>query len=175
MSTLEQPVSETEVFRLTRVFDAPEDVLWKAWTDPEHLAKWWGPAGMQVIIKEMDFKAGGRLIYGMQGPMGIMWGRFVYRLISEPNLLAYVVSFTNDKGEPIRHPMVGNWPLEVLTVQTFDEVDGKTTMESRAYPINATPEERAIFTAGHAGMQMGFAGTLAQLEVFLTKQKVEQS
>jgi len=174
MTTLEQPVSDTEIFRQTRVFDAPEELMWKVWTDPEHLVKWWGPAGMQVILKEVDIRVGGRLLYGMQGPMGIMWGRFVYRLLSEPNLLAYVVSFTNEQGDPVRHPMVANWPLEVLAVQTFDESNGKTTMESRSYPINATPEERAVFTAGHAGMQMGFAGTFAQLEAYLAKLKEQQ-
>lgn len=168
--TLETPVSEDEVFILSRTFDAPKDLIWACWTQAEHLANWFGPAGMKLIVKSLDLKVGGTFLYGMQMPTGLtMWGKWVFREINAPDSMAYVVSFCNEAGEPVRHPMAPVWPLEVLAIQTLTEKDGKTLTESRSYPINATPEERAIFKAGHASMQMGFGGTFAQLDAYLAR------
>ena len=170
--TLETPATEDEVFKLARTFDAPKALLWDVVTKAEHLANWFGPAGMKLIVKSLDLKVGGTFLYGMQMPTGVtMWGKWVFREIKAPDSLAYVVSFCNEAGQPVRHPMAPLWPLEVLAIQTLTEKDGKTIYESRSFPINATPEERAIFKAGHAGMQMGFGGTFAQLETYLAKLK----
>lgn len=170
--TLETPTAEDEVFKLSRTIDAPLALAWDVWTRAEHLANWFGPAGMKLIVKSLDLKVGGTFLYGMQMPTGVtMWGKWVFREISAPHTLAYVVSFCNEAGQPVRHPMAPLWPLEVLAIQTLTEKDGKTQFESRSFPINATPEERAIFKAGHAGMQMGFGGTFTQLETYLAKLK----
>ena len=127
---------------------------------------------MKLIVKSIDLKVGGTFLYGMQMPTGVtMWGKWVFREISPPDTIAYVVSFCNEAGDPVRHPMAPLWPLEVLAIQTLEEKDGKTIYESRSFPINATPEERAIFKAGHAGMQMGFGRTLAQLDAYLARLK----
>jgi uncharacterized protein YndB with AHSA1/START domain len=170
--SLETPATEDEVFKLARTFDAPKALMWDVVTKAEHLANWFGPAGMKLIVKSLDLKVGGTFLYGMQMPTGVtMWGKWVFREINAPDSLAYVVSFCNEAGQPVRHPMAPLWPLEVLAIQTLTEKDGKTIYESRSFPINATPEERAIFKAGHAGMQMGFGGTFAQLEAYLAKLK----
>ena len=168
--TLEAPYAEDEVFTMSRTFDAPRNLFWEVLTKAEHLGEWFGPAGMKLVVKSLDLKVGGVFMYGMQMPTGItMWGKWVFREITEPSKIAYVVSFCNEAGVPVRHPMAPLWPLEVLAVQTLTEKDGKTLYESRSYPINATPEERAIFKAGHASMQMGFGGTFLQLEAYLKK------
>ncbi|MDV6331578.1 SRPBCC domain-containing protein [Asticcacaulis sp. 201] len=167
---LETPYAEDEVFTLSRTFDASPALLWDVLTRAEHLAKWFGPVGMPLVVKSLDFTVGGTFLYGMQMPTGLtMWGKWVFRDIQAPKALAYVVSFCTEAGAPVRHPMAPLWPLEVLAVQTLTEKDGKTVYESRSYPINATPEERAVFKAGHASMQMGFSGTLAQLEAYLAQ------
>ena len=170
--TLEAPAAEDEVFKLSRTFDAPKALIWACWTEADHLANWFGPAGMKLIVKSLDLKVGGTFLYGMQMPTGItMWGKWVFREINAPDSMAYVVSFCNEAGQPVRHPMAPLWPLEVLAIQTLTEKDGKTLTESRSYPINASPEERAIFKAGHASMQMGFGGTFAQLDAYLARIK----
>ena len=170
--TLETPTAEDEVFKLSRTFDAPKALIWACWTEADHLANWFGPAGMKLIVKSLDLRVGGTFLYGMQMPNGItMWGKWVFREINAPDSMAYVVSFCNEAGQPVRHPMAPLWPLEVLAIQTLSEKDGKTLTESRSYPINASPEERAVFKAGHAGMQMGFGGTFAQLDAYLARIK----
>lgn len=170
--TLEQPASDAEVFTIERVFDASVALVWDVCTKAEHLGQWFGPPGTTVKVRSLDLKPGGVFLYGMEMPGGVtMWGKWVFRQIDAPNSLAYVVSFCTEDGTPVRHPMAPMWPLEVLAVQTFKDQNGKTLMTSRSWPINATPEERAVFTAGHASMQMGFSGAWMQLDAYLTRMK----
>lgn len=164
----ETPAAETEVFKLTRTFEAPPSLVWSVWTEADHLAKWFGPAGLKLVVRSLDLTPGGTFLYGMQMPTGItMWGKWFFRAIEKPNRLSYVVSFCNEAGDPVRHPMAPLWPLEVLVEQSFSESNGKTVFESRSWPINATAEERAVFVAGHAGMQAALGGTFAQLDAHL--------
>lgn len=55
---------------LTRTFDAPRKLVFKVWTDPKHLAQWWGPRGFMTTVREMTVKPGGRWRYAMRGPDG---------------------------------------------------------------------------------------------------------
>ncbi len=168
----DKPHSDAEVFKIDRTFDAPRDLVWAACTEAQHLSGWFGPPGTTVKVKTLDLKPGGVFLYGMEMPGGIvMWGKWVFREIAAPSKISYVVSFCSEAGVPVRHPMAPLWPLEVLAVQTFTEKDGKTLMHSESWPINASAEERAVFTAGHASMQMGFAGAYAQLDAYLIRVK----
>jgi uncharacterized protein YndB with AHSA1/START domain len=169
---LEQPASEAEIFTIERVFDASPELTWDVCTKAEHLGQWFGPPGTTVKVKTLDLKPGGVFLYGMEMPGGVtMWGKWVFREIDAPRRLAYVVSFCTEDGTPVRHPMAPLWPLEVLAVQEFFAEGEKTRMKSRSWPINATPEERAVFTAGHASMQMGFSGAWMQLDAYLNRLK----
>ena len=168
----DQPHSPAEIFKIERTFDAPRDLVWAACTEAQHLGSWFGPPGTTVKVKTLDLTPGGLFHYGMEMPGGIvMWGKWVFREIEAPSKISYVVSFCTETGEPVRHPMAPLWPLEVLAVQTFTEQGGRTLMQSQSWPINATAEERAVFTAGHASMQMGFTGAYAQLDAYLAKVK----
>lgn len=55
---------------LTRVFNAPRELVWKVWTDPKHVEKWWGPRGFNTTVKELDVRPGGKSNYVMTGPDG---------------------------------------------------------------------------------------------------------
>lgn len=153
---------------ITRVFDAPRELVWKVWTDPNHLKHWWGPKGLTMLSTKVDLRPGGMFHYGMRTPEGHeMWGKFVFREIVPPERLVHVVSFSDPQGGITRHPMSANWPLEVLNTMTLVEQNGKTTMTLKGVPINATEEERRTFKEGHGSMQQGFKGTLDQLEEYL--------
>ncbi len=183
MTAADQPASEAEVFTMSRVFDAAPELLWDVLTKAEHLSQWFGPPGTTVQVASLDLSPGGTFLYGMPMPGGVvMWGKWVFRDIDRPKMISYVVSFCNAQGTPVRHPMAPLWPLEVLAVQTLtaeppssSEAVGqnsiKTRYESRSWPINCTPEERAVFTAGHASMTMGFSGTFMALDAYLAKLK----
>ena len=115
-----------------RSFDAPRELMWKVWTDPAHMQRWWGPKGVTVIHSRMDLRPGGIYHYGMRTPDGHeMWGRFVFREIVEPERLVFVNSFSDEKGGLTRHPASPSWPLEMLSTITFTEQAGKTTVTER--------------------------------------------
>ncbi|MFI5381028.1 MAG: SRPBCC domain-containing protein [Tepidisphaerales bacterium] len=157
-------------FALTRVFDAPRERVFKAWTEPERLAEWWGPKGFTMRVCKLDLRPGGVFHYCMRAPDGRdMWGKFVYREIVAPERLVFVVSFAGEHGNPVRHPFSATWPLEVLNVLTFTDQDGKTTVALRGFPINATELERKTFEDGRGSMQQEFKGTLDQLVDYLKR------
>jgi uncharacterized protein YndB with AHSA1/START domain len=160
-------------FVLSRVFDAPRDLVWKCFTDPEHMKRWWGPKGVTVVESKMDLRVGGTYLYGMKVPDGpAMWGRMVYREITPPEKLVFINSFSDEKGGLTRHPMAPTWPMEMLSVFTFEEQPGdKTKFTVRWSPHNATDEERKTFDAGHASMNQGWSGTMEKFETYLAKAK----
>jgi uncharacterized protein YndB with AHSA1/START domain len=156
-------------FVISRVFDAPRDLLWTCFTDPKRMKQWWGPKGVKVVKAKMDLRPGGTFLYGMETPDGkVMWGKFVYREIVPPSKLVVINSFSDEAGGLTRHPMSASWPLELLSVFSFEEQPGgKTKFTIRWSPHNATAEEQQTFDAGHASMTQGWGGTLDQLETYL--------
>jgi len=166
MSTATQP------FVTSRVFDAPRDKMWKAWTEVEQLKKWWGPAGFKVHTCKIDLRPGGSMHYGMSAPDGSdVWGKFVYREIVKPERLVFINSFSDPKGGVTRHPGHQSWPLEMLSTITFEEQGGgKTKVTVQWLPADGSSElERKTFDEGRASMKQGWGGTMDQLAAYLTK------
>lgn len=113
---------------ITRVFDAPRSLVFKVWTDPKHLAQWWGPKGFTLHVQALDLRPDGVFHYSQQSPDGqVMWGKFVYREIAAPERLVFVSSFSDEAGNTVRHPWSADWPLEILNIVTLSEHEGKTT------------------------------------------------
>ncbi|MEA2415096.1 MAG: hypothetical protein QOI58_1753 [Thermoanaerobaculia bacterium] len=157
-------------FVITREFDAPRDLVFKAWTEPERLAQWWGPKGFTVKVANIDLRPGGMFHYGMVGPDGSeMWGKFIYREITPPERMVFIVSFSDESGGTTRHPMAPTWPREMLNTVTLTEHGETTTLTLRSSAYAASEEERATFKAGHSSMQGGFTGTFDQLAAYLAK------
>ena len=157
-------------FVISRTFDAPRELVWKAFTEPERMKQWWGPKGFTVKVSRMDLRPGGTYHYCLIAPDGKeMWGRMVYREIVPPERLVFINSFSDEKGGITRHPMSPTWPLELLSTLTFDEQKGKTTLTVRWIPINETDEEWKTFDAGRGSMTQGWTGTMEQLGGYLEK------
>src|SRR4029077_8677696 len=98
-------------FVISRVFEAPRDLVWKCFTDPERMQQWWGPKGVTVVQSKMDFRVGGTYHYAMKNPDGsVMWGRQVYRETTPPERLVLINSFSDEKGGLSRHPLAPTWP-----------------------------------------------------------------
>lgn len=109
-----------------RTFQAPRELVWKAWTDPELLARWWGPRDWTTSIKEFELQPGGSFFYVMSGPNGAeSWARSVYREIVPPERLVYQDTFADKQGQP-----VPGMPRMVIVTE-FREQDGRTTVVSR--------------------------------------------
>ena len=160
-------VSQTD-FVISRVFDASRERVWKAWTEAESLARWWGPKGCTLRVVSLDVRPGGIFHYAMAFQSGReMFGRFVYREIVAPERQVFVTSFADPDGGITRAPFSEKWPLEVLTVVTLDEHGGKTTLTLRSTPVAASEAEQDAFHGMFDSMRQGFGGTFGQLVDYL--------
>ena len=164
------PTMQMREFVLVREFAAPRQLVWDAWTKPEHLQRWFGPKGFSLTVGAFDFKPGGTFLYGMKSPDGhAMWGKWIFREIVPPEKLVVIASFSDAQGDVTRHPLSASWPLETLSTTTLAEKDGQTTLTLRWVAINATDEERQTFDAAHDSMTQGWSGTIEQLTAYLAK------
>jgi uncharacterized protein YndB with AHSA1/START domain len=155
---------------ISRSFDAPRDLVWKAWTERDRLMEWFGPKGFTMTSATLDLRPGGIFHYCLRTPDGKeMWGKFVYREIEPPRKIVLVNSFSDKDGNLTHHPFSPNWPQEMLATTTFDEQAGKTTITIRWPPINPTQAEQNTFDTSHEGMKMGWGGTFDQLAEYLAK------
>lgn len=153
---------------ITRVFDAPRDLVFKAYSEAERLAQWWGPKGFTMRVLRFEFRPGGVFHYSQQAPGGDeMYGKFVYREIESPERIVFVSSFADAEGNVTRNPWSAEWPLEVLNVLSLTENDGKTTLTLSGGPLNATEAERKTFETSVPMVQQGFKGTFDQLAAYL--------
>jgi len=160
-------------FAISRLFEAPQSSLWRALTEPDQLSNWWGPKGFPVAAAKMDFRPGGRYLYGLKAlDGGIMWGRFVYRNIDELSRIVLISSFSNEDGEITRHPLSESWPLEMLSVFQLESKGNRTRLTVRATAINATDAERETLARAHDSLMQGWSGTLGQLEDFIATNMV---
>ncbi|HEX4004350.1 MAG TPA: SRPBCC domain-containing protein [Candidatus Acidoferrales bacterium] len=105
---------------ITRVFDAPRELVFKVWTDPAHVAEWWGPHGFKTTIQEMDVRRGGRWRYAMRGPDGNDYPfDGVFLEVAEPERLVFEGAIHGDVSQSV-------W-TEVI----FAEEGGKTRINVR--------------------------------------------
>lgn len=142
---------------MSREFDAPRELVFDAFKDPDKIGKWWEPNGFKTTTKSMEFRVGGEWIFTMHGPDGTDYrNRIMYTEINRPYLIKYDHS--------------GNRPDEEVHFQqtvTFEEVNGQTKVTlNLLFPTLKAKEEAAEFGAIEGGQQ-----TLARLGEFLQNSK----
>ena len=137
----------------TRVINAPRELVFEAFTDPEHIGEWWGPNGFTTTIHEMNVRPGGVWKYIMHGPDGVDYdNKVIYVEIVKPERLVYT------------HGDFEN-PAQFHVTVTFADEAGKTRLTMRAlFDTQAARDEAKKFGAVEGGNQ-----TLARLESYLAK------
>jgi uncharacterized protein YndB with AHSA1/START domain len=140
---------------ITRVFDAPRALVFKAWTDTKHMAQWWGPNGFTNPVCELDVRVGGAMRIHMRAPNGVVYPmKGVFEEIDEPERLVFVSSALDDKG---------NSMFDVLNTVTFVEQRGRTELTLQARVIKATAQAPQYLQ----GMQAGWTQSLDRLGAYL--------
>jgi uncharacterized protein YndB with AHSA1/START domain len=140
---------------ITRVLNAPRALVWRAWTDPVHLAAWWGPSGFTNPVCKIDVRAGGAILIVMRAPNGMEYPmRGTFLEIVEPERIVFSNSAIDDKDNPI---------IDGLTTVTFAERDGKTEMILQTRAVALTPE--AVPMIG--GMEAGWTQSIEKLTAHL--------
>jgi len=136
---------------ITRVFDAPREQVFRAWTDTRHMAQWWGPKGFTNPVCELDVRVGGAIRIHMRAPNGVVYPMSgVFEEITEPERLVFVSSALDENG---------NSMFDVLNTVTFAEQRGKTTLTLQARVIKATAQAPQYLK----GMEAGWSQSLDRL------------
>jgi uncharacterized protein YndB with AHSA1/START domain len=142
---------------ITRVFNAPRTLVFKAWTDPKHLAQWWGPRGFTNPRCEVDVRAGGIIRIDMRAPNGTVYPMAgIYLELVEPEQIVFTSGALDDKGNQL---------FEFLHTVTLAEKGGKTTLTIRSRVVKTTAEAAKYIGGFEAGMTQSLeklAGHLAQ-------------
>lgn len=158
-------------FSLTRVLRAPRALVYRTWTERDHLAQWFGPKGWTIPICSLDLRPGGSFHYCMRmAGAPDMWGKWSFREIVPSEKLVFVSSFSDESGKVIAPPFADPWPPEMLVVVTFNDHAGigrGTVVTIRSEAFNATDAQRRTFIAGFGSMKGGWSGTFDVLERYL--------
>jgi len=155
---------QTRELTLTRIFDAPRELVWRAWTDPQLVAKWWGPNGVTNPTCEIDVRVGGKIHIVMLagealGPLaGQHWPmRGEFTELVEPERLAF-------KNQAVdEHDVV---LIDGITTVTFEEENGKTKMTMRTTASGVSPEAPQMLD----GMEAGWTQSFDKLTEFISQQ-----
>jgi uncharacterized protein YndB with AHSA1/START domain len=139
---------------ITRVFDAPRSLVFRVWTDPEHLARWWGPKGFTTVSCHMDVRPGGTWFRKMRAPDGSEERRRgIYREILEPERLVFTYASEDAEGNP------GH---ETSVTVTFADLGGKTKLTLHQAVFESITA-RDAHEGGWTGCLDRFADYLANL------------
>lgn len=148
---------------ITRTFEAPRELVWRAWTDPEYFKRWWGPRDYTCPFCEMDLRQGGKYLYCMRSPQGAdYWGTGVFREVVPLERIVFTDSFADEQGNVVpaaHYGMSPDFPLEMLVTVTFEDLQGKTKLTLRHSGLPIGPDFN--------GTQQGWNESLDKLAVHL--------
>jgi len=151
LDRLSEQLEKMQELIASRVFDAPREMVFHAWTEAERLKRWWGPKGFTNPVCEVDARPGGAIRIHMRGPDGNVYPMTgVFQEIVPPERLVFTSSALDEKGEPL---------FELLNTVTFADQGGKTKLTLHAMVSKVKPE-----AAQHlAGMDEGWNMSLDRL------------
>lgn len=167
---------ESNEFVITRIFDAPRELVWKAWTDPEMVKEWWGPKYFTAPSIKIDLRVGGKYIYCMHGPKGSQfdmdfYSAGIYKEIVPMEKLVVTDYFSDKDGnkvDPVKFDMSPDFPKEMDVTVTFEEMGNKTKLTIRY----AKPATDAQYEAmKKSGMDEGWNTSLDKLAQTLRERR----
>jgi uncharacterized protein YndB with AHSA1/START domain len=146
---------------ITRVFDAPRSLAFRVWTNPKHVAQWWGPHGFTNPVCELDARTGGAILIHMRGPDGTVYPMTgVFQEVVEPERLVFTSVALDEEGNSL---------FEVLNTVMFAEQGRKSTLTLRASVLKATPQAIPHL----AGMEAGWAQSLERFESHVARERAD--
>ena len=149
--------STQSTLTIVREFHAPRALVFAAWTDPKHLAQWWGPHGFTTPVCEADARPGGRLHIDMRSPDGTLYPCLgTFEEVVAPERVVFVTSALGENGRSL---------FDVRTTATFEERGGKTRVTLQANVLATYVPEAAQYLDG---MEAGWTQSLERLEAYVS-------
>lgn len=162
-------MSDLPEYILDRVFDAPREMVWRAWTDPDLLQRWYGP-GVETVIHRFDLKPGGMWLNEMKWGDNSHYQKVVFQEVTQPERMVWHHhSSTDSDWNPLVNPMMADWPRLLLTTVTFEDKGDKTNVRLSQIPMDATDAEIACFAEKMEGMGKGWGGGYAIIDEILSE------
>ena len=162
-------MSELPEYVLDREFNAPRELVWRAWTDPDVLHRWYGP-GAETIIHEFDLKPGGMWLNEMKWGGNSHFQKVVFKEVTpQEKIVWHHFSSTDAEWNDIANPMMADWPRVLLTTVTFEDQGDKTNVRLSQVPFEATDAEIACFAEAMANMDKGWGAGYAIMDELLAE------
>jgi uncharacterized protein YndB with AHSA1/START domain len=159
MAAATEPLPE---LTFTRTFEAPRELVFKVWTDPYHIAQWWGPHGFKIPVSKVDARVGGRFEVHMLGDDGTLLPSIgEFQEVVAPERIVFTSNLEGPDGRRL---------IEVVNTVTLDDDRGRTKMTLHIKVMHAAPE----IADKLAGMEEGWSQSLERLEAEIMR-NVQQS
>jgi uncharacterized protein YndB with AHSA1/START domain len=155
--SMDKPTNiQKEDLVVTRIIDAPLELVWKAWTEPEHVMRWWGPKYYTSPSCKIDLRVGGKYIFCMRAPAemggGDAYTAGIYKRIVPMELLEFTQGLSDQDGNPVDPTQMGmppDFPRELRTVVAFKAKGEMTELTITEYEWTAGQ----MMVYSYAGMQ----------------------
>ena len=155
--------------RLERLLDAPRHLVWRAWTDPEQMKKWWGPEHFTSPVLTIDLRVGGKFHGCMRGPDGKdYWSGGIYKEVVPEEKIVVSDFFSDENGkmvDPVGYGADPLFPKENIVTITFEEI-GKQTKLTVLYLVES---QEILDVMLQMQMKEGWESSLEKLALSLLK------
>ena len=163
-------MSDVPTYMLERVFDARRDLVWRTWTEPDLVARWYGP-NVETVIHRLDVAPGGLWLVEMKWGDTSKYERVEYKEVDPPARLVWLQSGADSDFSPATNPMMADWPHVLHTVVTFEGISDKTKLRLVWIPYEATDAELACFAGALTTLDKGWGAGMAMLEQLLAERQ----
>ncbi len=161
-------MSDLPEFVMDREFAAPRALVWRVWTDPALLNRWYGP-GVETVIHQFNLEPEGVWLNEMKMRAGSNYQKMIFKEVSEPERLVWHHCSTNAEWNIAANPMMPDWPRVLLTTVTFEEVGDRTLVRLTQVPFDATEDEIACFAEMKDNMSGGWGSGYQIIDELLSE------
>jgi uncharacterized protein YndB with AHSA1/START domain len=158
---------------LARLVDAPRELVFRVWTEAEHLAQWFAPRRVDIPFCRIDPRPDGAIHFCHRTQDGMeVWVRGIYREFVVPERLVFSLWFVDAGGAPAPHPMFPDWPTDasMLTTVTFVDIDGKTQLTVQQALVPGAAQANDTFARERDAARAGWIETLDRLQEYVGAQ-----
>jgi len=161
-------MTDLATYVLERNFDAPRDLVWRTFTEPGLVARWYGP-NVETIVHQMDVRPGGAWLVEMKWGDNSMYQRADYTQVDAPGRLVWLNSMTDGDWQVISNPRMPDWPRVLMTTVTLEAAGDKTRMRLTWVPHEATHAEINCFAGAMGGLDSGWGSGMDLLAELLAE------
>jgi uncharacterized protein YndB with AHSA1/START domain len=157
-------------YALERLYDAPDELIWKTWTDAPLFSRWYG-AGVQTIVHKMDVRPGGEGLIELKWDNNSLFQKFRYLEVEPHERLTWLFSSTNEAWEMVPSPIAEAWPANFLTTIKLEPHDGKYILHLSLTPVDATEAEVMAFRKARLNIDAGWNAGMKVLDEIVEELK----